>query len=412
MEQTKRWDLLALASIPLMMTLGNSMLIPVLPLIEKEINITPFQSSLIISIYSFIAIVLIPISGYISDKIGRKKVIIPSLLIVAVGGAISAIAAWQMETPYVVIMIGRFLQGIGAAGAFPVVLPTVGDMFKEEEQVSQGLGIIETANTLGKVLSPIVGALLAVVLWYMPFIAIPILSILSVLLVFFLVKVPKTKEQDEQANKNNTSFRSFLKGLKETFQQNGRWLFATFFIGCILMLILFGFLFHFSALLEEKYQIDGYVKGLILAIPLLFLCGASFSSGKIIGKEKGRMKWFILIGNAIAAVSLFFVNTEFGLFMFTFLLTIAGIGIGLSLPCLDALITEGIAKEERGSITSFYSSMRFVGVAFGPPIIALMMKHAPGFIYFSLGGIAIIAALLTFFAIKPSDDEEKKEYVT
>ncbi|RSL32356.1 MFS transporter [Salibacterium salarium] len=409
MEQKKRWDLLALASIPLMMTLGNSMLIPVLPLIEKEINITPFQSSLIISIYSFIAILLIPISGYISDKIGRKKVIIPSLLIVGIGGAISAVAAWQMENPYIIIMIGRFLQGIGAAGAFPVVLPTVGDMFKKEEEVSQGLGIIETANTLGKVLSPILGALLAVVLWYMPFIAIPILSFLSALLVFFLVKVPKSDDKEEKAS---PSFRTFIQGLKETFKNNGRWLFAVFFIGCILMLVLFGFLFHFSALLEEKYKIDGYMKGLILAIPLLLLCIASFTSGKIIGEEKRRMKWFILAGNATAAVSLFFVKPELGLFIFTLLLTIAGIGIGFSLPCLDALITEGIAKEERGSVTSFYSSMRFVGVAFGPPIIALMMKNASDFIYFGLAGISLLAALITFFAIKPSPDEKKETTAT
>ena len=40
-----------------------------------------------------------------------------------------------------------------------------------------------------------------------------------------------------------------------------------------------------------------------------------------------------------------------------------GIGIGMALPCLDALITQGIEKEQRGTVTSFYSSMRFIGVA-------------------------------------------------
>ncbi|MFB4164497.1 MFS transporter [Alteribacillus sp. JSM 102045] len=407
MEQ-KRWDLLALASIPLMMTLGNSMLIPVLPLIEKEINITAFQSSLIISIYSFIAIILIPVSGYLSDRIGRKKVIIPSLIIVGAGGALSAYAAWQMKNPYAVIMIGRFLQGVGASGAFPVVLPTVGDMFKEEEQVSQGLGVIETANTLGKVLSPILGALLAVVIWYMPFIAIPILSFVSMLLVLFLVKTPKKEKTEE---KSNPSFHEFLLGIKKTFHDNGRWLFAVFFIGCILMLVLFGILFHFSSLLEEKFNINGYRKGLILAIPLLFLCIASFSSGKIIGEDKIRMKWFILVGNGTAAVSLFFVREDMNLFMFTLLLSLAGIGIGLSLPCLDALITEGIKKEERGSITSFYSSMRFVGVAAGPPVVALLMKYEASLIYYILAGVSAVAVLLTFAAIKPSSEREKEPAV-
>ncbi|SDH61065.1 MFS transporter, ACDE family, multidrug resistance protein [Alteribacillus persepolensis] len=403
----KRWDLIALASIPLMMTLGNSMLIPVLPLMEREIEITAFQSSLIISIYSIVAIILIPISGYLSDKIGRKKVIIPSLLIVGIGGAVSAYAAWQMDNPYIVIMIGRFLQGIGAAGAFPVVLPTVGDMFKEEKQVSQGLGIIETANTLGKVLSPILGALLAVIIWYMPFIAIPILSMVSVLLVWFLVKTPKRDGQE-----GVPSFRQFIKGVKETFHHNGRWLVAVFFIGGILMLVLFGFLFHFSSLLEDTFHINGYMKGLVLAIPLLFLCIASFLSGKMIGEDKNRMRWFILIGNATAAISLFFVRDDMNLLLFTTLLSAAGIGIGASLPCLDALITEGIKKEERGSITSIYSSMRFVGVAAGPPVAALLMKYNANYIYYLLAGLSAVAVIITFAAIRPSSEkEESKEPV-
>ena len=69
----KKVDLLALASIPLVMTLGNSMLIPVLPMLEEALSITQLQSSLVITIYSIAAIILIPIAGYLSDKFGRKK---------------------------------------------------------------------------------------------------------------------------------------------------------------------------------------------------------------------------------------------------------------------------------------------------------------------------------------------------
>ncbi|HEX6922762.1 MAG TPA: MFS transporter, partial [Bacillales bacterium] len=45
MEEKKKWDLISIASIPLVMTLGNSMLIPVLPTIEKELEISSLQSS-------------------------------------------------------------------------------------------------------------------------------------------------------------------------------------------------------------------------------------------------------------------------------------------------------------------------------------------------------------------------------
>lgn len=69
----KRWAILSLSSIPLVMTLGNSMLIPVLPMMERELTISSFQSSLIITVYSVVAIFLIPIAGFLSDHIGRKK---------------------------------------------------------------------------------------------------------------------------------------------------------------------------------------------------------------------------------------------------------------------------------------------------------------------------------------------------
>ncbi len=393
----KKWDLFALAAIPLLMTLGNSMLIPVLPIIERKIEITSFQSSLIITIYSIIAIPLIPISGYLSDKLGRKKVIIPSLIIVGIGGAISAYAAWQMKNPFTVILIGRFIQGIGASGAFPVVIPTVGDMFKDEEEVSKGLGIIETSNTFGKVLSPILGALLAALLWFLPFLAIPILSGLAIILVMILVKVPKEKKEEPKQ-----SFKEFIHVIKDLLKENAKWLTSVFLAGCIFMFVLFGFLFHFSSILEDDFNILGYKKGLFLAIPLLFLCAASYIAGNKIGENKVLMKWMILIGSVVAVIAFFFVQGQDSLLSYFIFLSIAGVGIGVALPCLDAFVTEGIPKEERGTMTAVYSSMRFIGVAAGPPVAALMMKSFPSILYYTFAGLVLVSLIISFLGIKPS----------
>ena len=109
----QKWAVMSISSIPLVMTLGNSMLIPVLPVMESKLGISPFQSSMIITIYSILAIIFIPIAGFLSDHIGRKKVIIPSLAIAAIGGLISAWAGWKMDNPYSIILIGRALQGLG-----------------------------------------------------------------------------------------------------------------------------------------------------------------------------------------------------------------------------------------------------------------------------------------------------------
>ena len=395
----QKWAIISMSSIPLVMTLGNSMLIPVLPSMEKKLSISSFQTSMIITVYSIVAIFLIPVAGYLSDHIGRKKVIIPSLIIAGIGGIISGWAAWKLDSAYWLILLGRALQGAGAAGAAPIVLPLVGDMFKNEDDVSSCLGLIETANTFGKVLSPILGAFLAGFIWFLPFFSIPVFCAISVIMMLLLVKCPKTTEKP-------IPFKQFFINVKKTFTEKGRWLYAIFFIGGILMLVLFGILFYLSEVFEKEYDIKDIKKGFFLALPLGALCLSSFISGKVIKKNKVLMKWLTFIGILAAAISIaalwFSINLWYMLSMFL----ISGIGIGISLPCLDALITEGIEKEERGTISSIYSSMRFIGVAAGPPIIALLLKQSSHWIFILLSSLSILAALVALLFIKPQSEAQ------
>lgn len=401
----KKWDLLALASIPFIMTLGNSMLLPVLPQISRKLAVSSFQVSMIITVYGVVAIVMIPVAGYLSDRFGRKAVILPSLILAALGGGVSAAAAWLMGgvTAYWVILAGRFLQGIGAAGAFPIVLPLVGDMFRDEEEVSRSLGLIETSNTFGKVISPILGAYLGTLLWFLPFIAIPALCLISFLLVVFLVKSPKRKEQ------KTSTVQQFLKGIREVLHDKGRWLYAIFAIGCICMFVTFGVLFYLSEILESKYHLHGWLKGLVLAIPLALLCLSSFGAGKMIGENKKRMKWIGFAGMALLTTSMIITGFYSGIYFMVGFLSLGGIGIGAALPCLDALITEGIEKENRGTITSLYSSMRFIGVALGPPAVSLLMNAGHWTLFVTMAAAGALGGLLTLFGIKPSEGQRGKK---
>ncbi|MHA0858306.1 MFS transporter [Paenibacillus sp. CMAA1364] len=396
--ENKKWDLVALASIPLIMTLGNSMLIPILPQISRELHISSFEVSMLITVYALVAILFIPIAGYLSDRFGRKKIIIPSLIIAAAGGVVSAVASslFTDNLAYWIILVGRVLQGIGAAGAFPIVIPLVGDMFDKEEDVSHGLGIIETANTFGKVISPILGASLGMVLWYLPFISIPILCLISLFLVIFLVRTP-------QNNKTNVSLKNFLIGTKDILKEKGRWVYAIFAVGCISMFILFGVLFYLSETLESEYKLVGVIKGLVLAIPLALLCVCSYISGKVIGQNKIMMKWIGFSGMALLTICLFIIGFSNQIVFVISMFSFCGAGIGFVLPCMDTLITEGIEKEQRGTITSLYGSMRFIGVSLGPPVISLLHHMNHWIIFGMLAVVAAIGGLLTLFAVKPSE---------
>jgi len=76
----------ALAGVPFIMVLGNSMLIPVLPDIRNALNLTPIAASLLITLFSLTAGIIIPVAGFLSDRYGRKVVIIPAISYTASGG--------------------------------------------------------------------------------------------------------------------------------------------------------------------------------------------------------------------------------------------------------------------------------------------------------------------------------------
>ncbi|GAA0595954.1 MFS transporter [Virgibacillus siamensis] len=390
----KRLAIISLSSIPLIMTLGNSMLIPILPVMEKELDISKLESSYIITVYSIVAIFFIPLAGFLSDRFGRKKVIIPSLIITGAGGLVAGWASYSLSDPFIWILVGRILQGIGASGASPIVLPLVGDIFRDDKEASATLGIIETSNTVGKVLSPILGAALAAVIWFLPFFSIPVFCVISVLLVGFLVK-------NKNNNEEHTNFRDYCQLAKDAFKEHGKWLCAVFFIGAILMFILFGFLFYLSSILEEKYDYKGIWKGLLLAVPLLALSIASFITGRKIKDNLVKMKWITFIGIILSGCSVAVIPfMDHPVYLLSIFL-VCGTGIGMGLPCLDALITESMEKNVRGVITSIYSAMRFIGVASGPPVIALMMKENIIWMVSLLTIFALGAGFLAYRGIKP-----------
>ncbi|THF83875.1 MFS transporter [Cohnella fermenti] len=392
-RKSRTLEYVALASVPLVLVLGNSMIVPILPTLSRELGISSFRSSLVVTLFSLTAAVFIPVAGYLSDRFSRKSVIIPALIIYGGAGILSGFAAvWHS---YAMLLGARAIQGIGAAGTTSIAIALVGDLYKDAEE-SKALGLIEASNGAGKVVSPILGSLFALIVWYAAFFSFPLFCLLAILAVVFLIKEPKRSAEPLR-------LKEYVRKIKSVFASNGRWMIVTFWTGAAAMFTLFGVLFFLSNILEdEPYRIAGVTKGFVLAIPLFFMVTTAYVTGSVIRKNGVLIRWFMNIALALIVVSYactIWFNDN--LYVFIGLLSIGSIGTGLLLPCLTTMITGVVERAERGMITSLYSSLRFLGVALGPPLFGWMMGISHRTVFLSVTILSFLTLCAVFFFVKP-----------
>lgn len=403
-QKHKGLTIAAISSIPLILVLGNSMLIPILPKMKSELGISQFQVSLVISVFSISAAVMIPVLGYISDRFSRKAVVIPALILYGSGGILAGAAAGWFDNAYTWIIAGRIMQGIGAAGTTSMAMALTGDLFKGGEQ-SKVLGLVEASNGFGKVISPIIGSLIALLFWYAAFFAFPIFCLISILLTILFIKEKKKEKEPPPVGK-------YVKGLISVFKTEGRWLFAAYLTGATCLFTLFGVLFYISDILETDYKIDGVLKGAILAIPLLFMTTTSYFTGSKIGKKMALMKSLIIFGLLLMTASFASLIFFTSLVPFFAVLVVSSIGTGLALPCINSFITGAVPMDRRGFVTSLYGSVRFLGVAIGPPIYGALMEWSRTGMFLTTAGLTLVVALLCLILIHVKKPKTSKNQDT
>lgn len=385
--------LAVLCLVPFIMVLGNSMLIPVLPKMMKVMHLTLFQVGLVITIFSVPAGIVIPIAGALSDRIGRKVIMAPALVVYGIGGLGAGFSSWLFPHPFPWIMGFRLLQGIGAGGTYQLAMAVAGDIFQSKSRAS-ALGLLEASNGLGKVVSPIGGSALALIIWFAPFFAYGILSFPIAAAVWFVIKEP-------EKSKSQGGFGQYWQGIKKTFTTKAGSLFATFLGGTVVLFILFGVLSYLADILETTFKYGEFTRGLLIAIPVLASAITSYLSGTML--QKRLASWsrpIVVAGLALIALAMaiepFFVTKN--PYLALGILVLQGIGTGSVLPSINTLVTSATTTKERGVVTSLYGSVRFFGVAAGPPIFSLAMKFRYP-VFWGAAALALATSIIAWFLI-------------
>jgi MFS family permease len=146
------WITLGILGSSLLITMyGETMLLPAIPDIIREFNITYNTSSWILTSYLIAGAVMTPIAGKLSDVYGRKKMI---LIIMSI--YIAGIFLGGLSTNISILIISRVIQGIGVS-MFPIAFGIIRDQFPQEK-LAIGVGIFSSMFAAGSVVGLAVGA--------------------------------------------------------------------------------------------------------------------------------------------------------------------------------------------------------------------------------------------------------------
>ncbi|MCB0753712.1 MAG: MFS transporter, partial [Ignavibacteriae bacterium] len=135
--------------------LGFGLLIPILPTFaSKELAMSDFQIGMVVAIFSLMQFIFNPIIGNYSDKIGRRPIILVSLLLTSISYIIFSFAH-----TFLLLLVSRMLAGFGGSN-IAVAQAYIADVTTPKER-TKGMGMIGAAFGLGFVFGPMLGGILS-----------------------------------------------------------------------------------------------------------------------------------------------------------------------------------------------------------------------------------------------------------
>ena len=361
--------------------LGIGLIIPVLPEFLKEFGAGGKTAGYLIAAFGVTQFIFSPIAGELSDKYGRKKMIVAGLLLFTISNLIFALAE-QISLLYV----SRLIGGIGAAAMIPAMLAYVADITSEENR-GKGLGLLGASMSLGFVIGPGIGGFLAEFGLRSPFYVSAAVGALAT--VGSLLFVPESLSLAARAAARQTKVKR-----ENIFSQFGKSFKASYFILLVLIFSLTFGLANFEAIfplfVDAKF---GYTA---LQISIIITVGALAGTviqalfiGKLINRfgEKKLINWTFLLSAVSLILMLLSGNFIYVLILTAFFFTLTSV----MRPAINTLLSKS-AGEEQGFVAGMNNAYMSLGNIFGPAIAGTIYDvhiNAP----YTLGAVVLVISL-------------------
>lgn len=380
-EATSRWERLAIAvSVGAMGTLGFSITAPLLPDLADALGVDRAGIGLVQAAVSVPGVLLSALIGYFADRIGRRRVVLVSLLLFATFGVLGFFAR-----SYWLLVGARFVQGIGTSGILGLSIVVVGDLFEGPER-TRAMGFNLTGLTLVNMVGPIASGLIGAEGVFRPFL---------IFLIGFPLAVWATRMPVEPRRPTSSPLRHAGSALR-TMRERGH---LVDYAGVLVTtmattVLLHGFGYTTTPLyLDSVFGIESGGRGLIIA---------SFQVGTVvaavqIGRLRARTAGSRLVGWSLAAMALGAAITAAapGWWAVSVGLGVAGIGFGVFIPLAQDRAASVSGDLYRGLTVLTWVTFVRVAQVVGPPMGSSMAERLGSRVTFGLAaaGMAAAAAL-------------------
>ncbi|MBS4199179.1 MFS transporter [Bacillus sp. FJAT-49732] len=375
MSETKK-ALPILFAVMFLVMVGFGIIIPVLPFYAENVGASPTQLGLLMAVYSLMQLIFAPMWGRISDRIGRKPVIMIGILGLSVSFFLMGFSS-QLWMLYAARIIGGFLSSAN----MPTVMAYVADITSPEDR-GKGMGIVGAAVGLGFVFGPAIGGIFSKYSLSTPFYIAGASSFITFFLVWVLLQESLKKEDRSQPHSEKESLWKAFNGSISIL----------FILQLFISLSLSGLEATFAYYAAKKAGLGTVTLGYLFMI--MGLAGAIVQGG-LVGRmtKKYGEGLVIQIGIIVSAIGFALILLVNSFTTAAIFLTIFGIGNGVIRPSVSALLTKK-STSGHGSATGLLSSFDSLGRIAGPPLGGMLFSIAIGLPYISGIILSIIALLL------------------
>ncbi|CCQ74061.1 Putative major facilitator superfamily MFS_1. Putative tetracycline resistance protein, class E [Magnetospira sp. QH-2] len=369
---------------------GFGIIIPLLPFYGEHFHATPDVVGLLMATYSLTQFIAAPYWGRLSDRHGRR----PILLLTLGGLALSYVLLAYADT-LLLLFVARALGGF-MAGNISTAFAYVADITTPANR-AKGMGVVGAAFGLGFIFGPAIGGLLAgddvaTADFYTPSMAAAGMSALALLLALFKLKESLSPEIRERLK--NRPKRNRISQIREAFLRpvQGRLLLLTF----LATFVFAGMETTFAMWSERQYGWGPFQNGILFAC--VGLLAAAMQGGLVgrLAKIFGESK-LVVGGSAIMAMGLGLLPLATELPMLAVSMSLMAGGFSLLQPSLNSLLSLAASEEDQGGAMGIMRSIstlaRVIGPAWAGFVFASFGKDWPYF------GGAMIAAVVALIAL-------------